>query len=85
MISKRTFAFSVVSDSLRPHGLLPRQTPLSMGFSRQEYWSELPFPTPGDLPSQGLKPHFLHCQAEPPGKAFSKDGAEALCCVQFLF
>ena len=27
-----------------------RQAPLSMGFPRQEYWSELPFPTPGDLP-----------------------------------
>ena len=32
------------------------QTSLSMGFSRQEYWSELPFPTPGDLPDPGIKP-----------------------------
>ena len=32
------------------------QAPLSMGFSRQEYWSELPFPTPGDLPDPGNKP-----------------------------
>ena len=31
------------------------QTPLSMGFSRQEYWSGLPFPTPGDLPDPGIK------------------------------
>ena len=30
--------------------------PLSMEFSRQEYWSELPFPTPGDLPDPGIKP-----------------------------
>ena len=29
------------------------QAPLSMGFSRQEYWSELPFPSPGDLPNPG--------------------------------
>ena len=29
---------------------------LSMGFSRQEYWSGLPFPSPGDLPNQGIEP-----------------------------
>ena len=33
-----------------------RHTPLSMGFSRQEYWSRLPFPSPGDLPNPGIKP-----------------------------
>ena len=33
-----------------------RQPPLSMGFSRQEYWSGLPFPSPGDLPDPGSKP-----------------------------
>ena len=33
-----------------------RQAPLSMGFSRQEYWSGLPFPSPGDLPDPGLEP-----------------------------
>ena len=32
------------------------QIPLSMGFSRQEYWSGLPFPSPGDLPDPGIKP-----------------------------
>ena len=32
------------------------QTPLSMGFSRQEYWSGLPFPTLGDLPNPGIQP-----------------------------
>ena len=48
----------------------------SMGFSRQEYWSGLPCPLPGDLPNPGLKPHLLsllHWQAGslpllPPGK-----------------
>ena len=30
--------------------------PLSMGFSRQEYWSGLPFPSPGDLPNPGIEP-----------------------------
>ena len=32
------------------------QAPLSMGFSRQEYWSGLPFPSPGDLPHPGIEP-----------------------------
>ena len=32
------------------------QAPLSMDFSRQEYWSGLPFPSPGDLPDPGIKP-----------------------------
>ena len=34
------------------------QTPLSMGFSRQEYWSGLPSPLTGDLPDPGIKPMF---------------------------
>ena len=33
-----------------------RQAPLPMGFSRQEYWSGLPFPSPGDLPDPEIKP-----------------------------
>ena len=33
-----------------------RQASLSMGFSRQEYWSGLPFPSPGDLPNPGMEP-----------------------------
>ena len=38
------------------------QAPLSIGFSRQEYWSELPFPSPEDLPDPGIEPRFLHCR-----------------------
>ena len=38
------------------------QAPLSMGFSRQEYWSGLPGPSPGDLPHPGLNPGLLHCR-----------------------
>ena len=34
------------------------QAPLSMGFPSQEYWSGLPFPSPGDLPDSGIKPTF---------------------------
>ena len=40
------------------------QAPLSMGFSRQEYWSGLPFPSPGDLPNPGIEPGFPALQAD---------------------
>ena len=36
-----------------------RQAPLSIGFSRQEYWSGLPCPPPGDLPNPGIEPKSL--------------------------
>ena len=39
------------------------QTPPSMGFSRQEYWSGLPCPLPGDLPDPGIEPAFLKSPA----------------------
>ena len=53
-----------------------RQAPLSMGFSRQEYWSGLPFPPPGDLLHPGIEPESPAGSAlaagffttEPPGK-----------------
>ena len=56
-------------------------TPLSMGFSQQEYWSGLPFPFPEDLPDPGIKPRSPALQAdalpsEPPGKSLS--------CVQIF-
>ena len=41
------------------------QTSLSMGFSRQEYWSGLPFPSPGNLPDTGIKPRSPALQADP--------------------
>ena len=40
------------------------QAPLFMGFSRQEYWSELPFPSPGDLPDPGINPGSPALQAD---------------------
>ena len=40
------------------------QAPLSTGFSRQEYWRELPFPSPGDLPDLGIEPMSLALQAD---------------------
>ena len=51
-----------------------RQAPLSMGFPRKEYWSGLPFPSPGDFPNPGIKPVSPALASgffttEPPGKA----------------
>ena len=51
------------------------QAPPSMGFSRQEYWSGLPFPSPGDLPDPGIEPRSPALEAdaltsEPPGKPY---------------
>ena len=40
------------------------QAPLSMGFSRQEYWSGLPFPAPGDLPDPGIEPRSPALQTD---------------------
>ena len=52
------------------------QAPLSMGLSQQEYWSGLPFTSPGDLPNPGIKQEYPALQAnslpsEPPGKPSS--------------
>ena len=52
------------------------QAPLSMGFPRQEHWTGLPFPLPGDLPNPGIDQTHVPCIAcgffttEPPGNAF---------------
>ena len=52
-----------MSDSVYPQ-TVAHQAPLSMGFSRQEYWSGLPFPSPGDLPNPGIKPKSRALQAD---------------------
>ena len=54
-----------------------QKTPLSMEFTRQEYWSKLPFPPPGDLPDPGIKPTSSALAGEffitePPGKPGTK-------------
>ena len=73
-------ACSVTSDSETPW-TITHQAPLSMGFSRQEYWSGLPYPTPGDLPDLGIEdaPPVSPALAGgffttgPPGKPFYTD------------
>ena len=47
---------SVVFDTFETLWTVAHQAPLSMGFSKQEYWSGLPFPSLGDLPGPGIEP-----------------------------
>ena len=73
-------ACSVTSDSETPW-TITHHAPLSMGFSRQEYWSRLPYPTPGDLPKLGIEAASPVSPAlaggffttGPPGKPFYTD------------
>ena len=62
-----------MSDSFAAPWTVACQAPLSMGFPRQEYWSKLPFPSPGDLPGPGFEPLSPALTGglfttEPPGK-----------------
>ena len=72
----REFCCSGVHSCLtlfQPPWTVAHQAPLSMGFSMQEYWSGLPFPSPGDLPNPGIEPTVpalagRFFTTEPPGK-----------------
>ena len=50
------FSHSVTSSAFATPWTIARQAPLSMEFSRQEYWSGLSYPSPGDLPDPGIEP-----------------------------
>ena len=63
----------LIAELYDAYNIMDCSPPLSMGVSRQEYWSESPLPSPGDLPNPGIKPNLLHQQVshrypEPPGK-----------------
>ena len=65
----------VISNSFVIPWTVAREAPLCMGFSRQEHWSGLPFPSPGDLPDLEIEPGSPALQAnslptEPPGRPF---------------
>ena len=84
-----TLSCSVMSDSLQPHGLQPSRLLCPWGFSRQEYWSELPCPPPGDFPNPGIEPRSPALQAdsllpEPPGKP-KNTGVGSLSLLQGIF
>ena len=77
---------SVVSDSLQPHGREPARFLCPWGWFRQEYWSGLPCPPPGDLPNSGIKPRSPTLLAdsflpEPPGKP-KNTGVRSLSLLQ---
>ena len=70
---KQIFLVAKSHLTLETPWTVAHQAPLSMGFLRQEYWSGLPFPPPGDLPQPGIEPGSPALQAdslstEPPGK-----------------
>ena len=74
-VKRKWKCHSVVSNFLWPLGTVACQAHLSMGFSRQEYWSESLFLSPGDLTDPGIKPRSLTLQAnslqsEPPRKPY---------------
>ena len=58
------FSHSVVSASVATLWTVARRTPLSMGFPREEHWSGLPFPSPGDFPTPGIGPASPSLQAD---------------------
>ena len=85
------FSHQDVSDCSATPWTVGHQGPLSMGFSRQGYWSKLPFPSPGDLPNPGTElvspasaDKFF--TAEPPGMptrgypGFKAIGQSSFCC-----
>ena len=65
-VHAHTFIHAAMSNSLQPYG--PQPPRLSKEVSKQEHWSELPFPPPGDILNLGgfvgSDPHLLHWQAE---------------------
>ena len=84
-VEKTTRPFKVKVNSLSRVQLfvtpwtVAHQAPLSMGFSRQGYWSGLPFSSPGDLPDPGIEPGYPTLQAddlssEPQGKPLDHSG-----------
>ena len=78
-----------MSNSFATPWAAAHQTPLSMGFPRQEYWSRLPFPSPGDLSKAGIEPTSPALQAffttEPPQKPSSMvQSVQSLSRVQLL-
>ena len=64
VISVLCLSHSVMSGSLQPHGLWPTRLLCPLGFSRQEYWSGLPCPSPEDLPNPRIEPRSPTLQAD---------------------
>ena len=80
---------SVVSDSFGTLWTVAHQAPLSMGFSREEYWNRSLFPSPGDLPNPGINPRSpaLHADSLPaePQEKPKNSGVDSLSLLQPIF
>ena len=80
VVPKECAVLCLVTQSLCDPWAVACQAPISMGFSRQEYWSELSRPPPGNLPNPGIKPRSPKLQADSlpslfPGGSVSKESA----------
>ena len=84
LYSYQLCGLKLVCDSLRTHGLWPARL-FFLGFSRQEYWSGLPYPSPGDLPNPGTEPGSPTLQAD--SLLLSPQGSpgEALNFILFIY
>ena len=72
---------SVVSDSVTPQ-TVAHQAPMSMGLPRQEYWSELPFSSPGDLPNSGIESRSVALQADSLASAITEGSRNIKDCLE---
>ena len=89
IVKSQTVSCSVVFDSLQPHGLWPASLLFPWGFSREEYWSGLPCPPPGDIPNPGIKPRCPALQVgslpSEPSREPKNTGVHTLSLLQGIF
>ena len=77
---------SVVSDSLRPYRLYPSRLLCPWDFSRQEYWSGLSFPSPGNLPGPEIEPRSPALQADSlPSEPSGNPWTQGIPLISFIF
>ena len=83
LYSVRKYVLSCVQLFAAPW-MVAHQAPLSMGFPRQEYWSELPCPSSRDLPDPGIKPMSPESPASPHLYQLSYQGSPYVCTVSLI-
>ena len=75
------FSCQVTYDSFVTPWTIACQAPLSMGFPNQEYWTGLPFPSPGDFPNSGIEPVSHALQVD----SLLLSHQESLCFLEYLY
>ena len=83
LYSVRKYVLSCVQLFAAPW-MVAHQAPLSMGFPRQEYWSELPCPSSRDIPDPGIKPMSPESPASPHLYQLSYQGSPYVCTVSLI-